>query len=171
MKNKQVGGEISNALDSVFFKFSNSEFLDKADLESLTLRDVKNDPRFDVKMNVKRQTKFKSWIKNADPQFMIEDAKGPSNSNAYFICKRCFNTKPIEPGTVIYSENSGGNVNEDYTYTIHDPTLCRTRNYICKNKKCPSLTDDSLKEAVITKNSIDQVVHICTACTTSWAGI
>ena len=118
-----------------------------------------------------------SQIKAIDSAFFVteatEDLKGKKiGSNvAYFICKFCKNHKPIQPGTQIYSKNYNTVVsveNDDYTYAIYDYTLARTKNYICKNKKCETHRDDSLKEAVLTKNITDQIVYVCCHCLTNW---
>jgi len=53
-------------------------------------------------------------------------------------------------------------------YLLNDPTLFRTKNYICPNDKCISNTDLSVKEAIIfrpdPKNYITN--YICTNCET-----
>ena len=102
---------------------------------------------------------------------VAKKAQIASKNIAYYICKFCGNYKKIESGTIIYSKNYNTNVtsvDEDYTYAIFDVTLPRTRNYVCKNTKCKSHTDESLKEAVIKKNSLYQIIYVCTACNSHW---
>lgn len=173
IKSKQVGGEINDSLNIIFEKYKTGKPLNAEDLDKITMQDIKNDSRYDNDLNVKNKAKFRSWLKQANPNFVNEEPKKQKLgvSKAYFICKSCQNTKPIEPGTVIYSRSFGTNTTVeavDYTYTIYDNTLPRTRNYICKNSKCESHKNDDVREAVITKNNIEQIVYVCTNCVTSW---
>jgi len=174
VKSKQIGGRINEALTNIFTKYSNNEQLDEKDIRRIKGKDLLDDERFED-MTKKEQRKMMSWIKSVNKSFFVEeeipvDAKVGSNM-AYFICKYCKNSKPIKPGTLIYSKNYGSNSSagtEDYTYAIYDQTLQRTRNYICKNAKCESHKNDAVKEAAMTKNSMDQIVYICTSCSTFW---
>jgi len=174
IKNKQMGGKINKSLDIIFEKFSVGEEIVEADIKRISSKDILDDERYDV-MNKKNQKKFVSAIKSIDKNFFVMDEKDTeilnSNVDAYFICKFCKNSKIIEPKTFIYSKNYGSEVSleiEDYTYMIHDYTLPRTRNYNCKNLKCPTHKTPTLKEAIITKNISERAVYICTQCTTHW---
>jgi len=126
-------------------------------------------------MNKKDQRKLISNIKTIDKNFFNKEVpteKIKIGSNiAYFICKFCKNYRPITAGTLIYSKNYNSIAvaeTEDYTYALYDHTLPRTRNYICKNPECATHSDDALKEAILTKNVMEQIVYICTYCSTSW---
>lgn len=175
VKSKQIGGKINKALTNIFQKISGTEALTNDDLADVAGRHILEDDRYEA-MSKKDQRKIVSLVKAVDKNFFVADGgadtKGRLGTNeAYFICKYCKNYKPIEPGTLIYSKvYNATTIGEtaDYTYAIYDQTLVRTRNYICKNTKCKSHTDDQVKEAVLTKNAMDQVVYVCTACTTSW---
>lgn len=174
VKNKQVGGKVNKMLDTVFLKFSNGEEITESDIRKITAKDILDDERYDV-MNKKNQKKFISTIKAIEKTFFTEDKKDTEISNnnvdAYFICKFCKNSKLIEPKTFIYSRNYSSEVSleiEDYSGMIHDYTLPRTRNYECKNLKCPTHKNPDLKEAVITKNISERAVYICVECTTHW---
>jgi hypothetical protein len=176
VKSKQIGGRINEALTNIFTKYRNNEQLQEKDLKRIIGKDLLDDERFEL-MAKKDQKKMISWIKNTDKTFFVEEevsAETKIGSNiAYFICKYCKNSKPIKPGTLIYSKNYG-TVNvaetENYTYAIYDQSLQRTRNYICKNPKCESHKNDAVKEAAMTKNAKDQIVYICTVCSTHWIG-
>lgn len=175
VKSKQIGGKINKAITNLFNKYYTGESLEEDDYKNITIQDIKNDSRYDEDMNVKNQQKFRSWLKSQNPSFIanINAPQTGGSNEAYFICKSCQNTKLIDPGTIIYSKNYSTNSSidtEDYTYAIYDSTLPRTRNYICKNKNCKSHTDDKLKEAVITKNNMDQIVYVCVACSKYWSG-
>lgn len=174
VKSKQVGGKINEALTVIFEKFLKGEKIVEKDLKKVTGKDIMEDQRFED-MNKKDQRKIISAIKAIDKNFFVEqevtgDDTVGSNA-AFFICKFCKNFKPIKPGTVIYSKNyynSSAGEAEDYSYAIYDQTLARTKNYICKNEKCETHKNPDTKEAVMLKNSIDQLVYVCTVCVTNW---
>lgn len=174
VKSKQVGGKINNALTVIFDKFKKNEQIIEDDLNKIKGKDILEDERFEM-MSKKDQKKMMSQVKSIDKTFFVEEeetAEPKIGSNvAYFICKFCKNNKPIKPGTLIYSKNYSTVVSvetDDYTYAIHDQTLARTKNYICKNPKCETHKDDSLKEAILTKNATDQIVYVCCHCSTDW---
>ena len=176
VKSKQIGGRINEALTNILTKYANNEKIVERDLRKIRGKDLIADERFED-MTKKEQRKLTSTIKAVDKNFFVEeDTTEPKiGSNiAYFICKYCKNSKPIKPGTLIYSKNYGGNnITEtvDYTYAIHDQTLPRTRTYICVNSKCETHKNNSIKEAVLTKNALDQIVYICTVCETDWINV
>jgi hypothetical protein len=172
VKSKQIGGKINGALTNIFDKYNSSQVLTDAELKNLKGKDLVDDERFE-NMTKKEQKKMITWVKSVNKSFFEEPATETKiGSNvAYFICKYCKNSKPIKPGTLIYSKNYGTVIDaesENYTYAIYDQTLARTKNYICKNNKCKTHDDASLKEAALTKNKMDQIVYICTSCSTYW---
>ena len=176
IKGKQIGGKINDSLNNIFSKYMENEPITEKDLKRITGKDLTDDDRFD-EMTKKNQRKLISTIKAIDKNFFVEEEKTQEPkigvNIAYFICKYCKNYKPIKPQTCIYTKIYGGeNTIEtaNYTYTIYDQTLPRTRNYICKNSKCKSHTNDSVREAVLTKNALDQIVYVCTSCSTHWIG-
>jgi hypothetical protein len=173
VKSKQIGGKINDTLTNIFNLYYNNEPVYDQDIKRIKGRDLLDDERFE-NMTKKEQRKMISWIKTLDRNFFVEEVDNKTsniNNVAYFICKFCKNSKPIKPGTLIYSKNygtPGASEVEDYTYAIYDSTLARTRNYICKNSKCESHKNDSLREAALTKNAMEQIIYICTNCRTHW---
>lgn len=173
VQSKQIGGKINEALTVIFNKYKKNEPIEEKDLLNVIGKDITDDERFEM-MSKKDQRKMVSTIKAVDKNFFIPAAVDPESpivgSNvAYFICKFCKNNKPIKPQTLIYSKNYNTTIEvEDYTFAVHDQTLPRTRNYICKNPKCKTHTDPQIKEAVLTKNSTEQIVYICTVCLSNW---
>lgn len=172
VKSKQLGGKNADALKNIFTRFKSNQPIDKDDLEKLTVKDITNDERYDA-LPEKTRKRLISNIKNTDKNFFVEEAKSEDsniNNAAYFICKFCKNPKLIKPGTLIYSKNYSGNTVEtiDYSNIIHDPTLSRTRTYICKNAKCSTHKNPQDKEAILTKNTSDQIVYVCTICKMDW---
>jgi len=173
IKSKQIGGKINSALTNIFDKYQQNEKLKESDLEKIQPNDLLHDDRFE-NMTKKEQRKMMTWIRSANRNFFVEEEQSETaigTNIAYFICKKCKNTKPIKPGTVIYYKSYGTNgttESEDYQYAVNDPTLFRTRNYVCKNTKCETRKNPDIKEAVLTKNAMEQVVYICTVCHTHW---
>lgn len=174
VKSKQIGGKINEALNIIFNKYNNNEQIQEKDLKKINGKDILDDERYE-NMTKKDQRKLVSLVKSIDKNFFVEqtqpvETKIGSNL-AYFICKYCKNSKPIKPGTLIYSKNYNATSSaetDDYTFAIYDQTLPRTKNYMCKNPDCESHKNDSVKEAVLTKNSIEQIVYICVSCSTNW---
>jgi len=175
VKSKQVGGKINKALNIIFDKFKSGEKILEDDLVNVLGKDIVEDERFDT-MNKRNQRKVISTIKAIDKNFFasdVDEEQKMGSSIAYFICRFCKNYRKIEPGTLIHSKTFNTAVTDegdDYTYAIHDNTLARTKNYICKNTKCQTHKNFDMKEAVLTKNSTDQIVYVCTACSTYWTG-
>lgn len=177
IKNKQLGGQVNESLTNIFDKFRHNEVITKDDIKKIKNEDILNDERYD-NMTKKEQKRMVSWLKGADKTFFAPPDKTNEpkigSNQGYFICKYCKNTEPIAPATIIYSEIiSGVNISEtvNYDYAINDYTLARTRNYICKNTKCPTHNDINSREAVITKNDQEQVVYICRVCSTNWVNV
>lgn len=175
LKSKQIGGKINEAVTNIMEKYKNKEEITEKDLKKIKGKHILQNNGFDG-MTKKDQRKFMSTIRSVDKNFFIEEEKQTSKVGAsivYFMCKYCGNSKPIKPGTLIYSEKySGQNTAdiEDYSNLIYDQTLPRTKNYICKNENCETHNDDSIKEAILIKNMSDQIVYVCTSCITSWTG-
>ena len=94
-----------------------------------------------------------------------------SKSNAYYECDSCGNSEPIQPLSIIYSKQYG-NINksdeDDHYLSFHDSTLSRTKQYICPNKSCKTHGQPEKKSAAITKDSGNQIVHICDVCKIHW---
>lgn len=175
LKSKQIGGKINEAVNNIMDKYKNREEIREKDLKRIKGKHLLQNNRFD-EMTKKDQRKFMSTIRSVDKNIFAEEEKPTAKVGSnivYFMCKYCGNSKPIKPGTLIYSKNYGGHDTteiEDYSNMIHDQTLPRTKNYICKNENCETHNDDSLREAILIKNMSDQIVYVCTSCTTSWTG-
>lgn len=174
IKSIQNGGKINKYLLNLINKFENGDQIDENDINKISKRELLDFDGFD-NLTKKKQQKIISMIKNIDPNFFTVDKNqegGSSlNKSAYFICKFCQNSKPVKPMTLIYTKIFGlsGNPNSiNYNYVKDDHALFRTRNYICKNDKCETHNNINLKEAALIKNSDDQIVYVCTVCSTNW---
>lgn len=175
VKSKQVGGKINKALNVIFEKFTSGEKISEEDLANVKGNSILEDERYDV-MNKRDQRKVISLVKAINKNFFVVDEeteKKIGSNTAYFICRFCKNYRKIEPGTLIHSKTfntSTTNEGEDYTFAHLDPTLARTKNYVCKNADCDTHKNILLREAALTKNSMDQIVYVCIACSTHWVG-
>jgi len=101
-----------------------------------------------------------------------------SISNFYFLCTNCLTTYFLEPGTIIDSinfEKSAIANDDDAKIRVNDPTLPRTKDFICPNSKCVTNTksDDTdvlvNKEAVFYRSGKEyNIKYICCQCNTQW---
>lgn len=104
--------------------------------------------------------------------------KGNRNANMFnFQCSSCAMTYYLQPGTVISTNNfveTSYIVDEAPEIRVHDPTLFRTKDFICVKKTCITNTDKSdkiqrEKEAVFYKlGTTHNIKYICTHCNTRW---
>ena len=97
--------------------------------------------------------------------------------NKYIIkCTSCGENYKLYPETVIYSLNFGkqqtSNNDIDIDLRLNDPTLPRTKDYICPNSKCETNSkkfNNNDKEAVIYRTSKTyHLKYACSNCKTSW---
>lgn len=91
-------------------------------------------------------------------------------------CTNCGTINQLKPETYIYSLNLKKQQiiynDELIELKINDPTLPRTKDYICPNKKCNTNKkefDQTKKEAVIYRaNDLYYTKYACTECKSSW---
>jgi hypothetical protein len=101
-----------------------------------------------------------------------------SISNFYLSCTNCSTTYFLEPGTVIDSinfEKSAASNDDDSKIRLNDPTLPRTKDFICPNSKCvTNVKSDDInvlvnKEAVFYRSGKEyNIKYICCECNTQW---
>lgn len=92
-------------------------------------------------------------------------------------CSTCGSDYPLDPGTVIYSLNirkKQSLFNDDIIeYKLQDPTLPRTKDYICPFDDCETNKkgfDQAKKEAVFYRaNGTYHLKYACCNCKRSWA--
>ena len=97
-------------------------------------------------------------------------------SNAEFKCNNCNNSKQITETTLLYQINQDDNNNNNKNYTIEDiklmalnPLLPHHNDYTCKNIKCKTHKDASIKDAVFYKEKNNyKTNYICTVCYYNW---
>lgn len=105
--------------------------------------------------------------------------KSQKNISQFFLlCTNCATTYFLEPGTIIESinyEKSIINIENDSHIRVNDPTLPRTKDFICPNQKCVNNTKKTdretliQKEAVFYRNSKEyNIRYICCQCNAVW---
>lgn len=167
VKSKQIGGKINNAVNSLLEKFNRGEKIENEDISNLKADDIINSDIYDA-MTIKNKKSLISQIRSLNKGFFNEKEE-TIDSPAFFICKFCKNSRPIVPGTMIFSKTYvESSENDDLQFMRYDNTLARTKTYICINQNCETQKDPNLKEAVLTKKPDGQLTYICTVCNTDW---
>lgn len=165
---KKISGSSSlievNKLNSVFKILDENldNYIFTFDKKKLT-----NSKRF----NTLDKTLQEKLLKNFDKKQKTE-----VNFLAEFYCNNCGNKEPITKSTKLYEINkqSEGKMftPEEIDIIVNDPTLPRTKNYNCKNKKCETLKNENLKEAVFFKENnfkTYQLYYACCHCKYHWS--
>lgn len=110
-------------------------------------------------------------------EFYNEKMNQQKGISKYILkCSTCGSEYPLNPETTIYSLNfkkQQSGFNDDYIdLKLYDPTLPRTKDYICPNPNCETNTkgfDTSKKEAVFYRGSgTYHMKYACLNCKTSW---
>jgi len=122
--------------------------------------------------------KYKNNIKKVDELLTHYETlknKTSNNNNIYFVCQNCNSSFEIEPGTVILSTNFDVNNQKiqqyDFGFKVKDPTLPRTKDYICPKKECDSHKPENnvIREAVIFREAKSFITrYVCTMCLSDW---
>ena len=89
--------------------------------------------------------------------------------SAYKLCKNCLYSEHLTERTLVISRMnasgvSGYNDSNRYGFMKYDKSLPHTRNYVCKNKSCPSHTDHTLRNAVWYRPMTDSYMTYMTCC-------
>lgn len=119
----------------------------------------------------------REYKKLSDEEKKVIDNKFKEINNvnfnlAYFICNNCQFVTKLEQGTKVYEVSMTAKFveNDSIDNKINDPTLPRTKDYICPNKTCNSHKNLLAKEAVFYRPSQNSynLKYICCTCETSW---
>ena len=93
----------------------------------------------------------------------------------YFQCSNCGYMTPVRRNTTFYKENYNTSEKikllENYELECLDQTLPRTKDYVCRNKACPTLDKKNLlaKEAVFfRKRKSYELTYACCVCKKGW---
>jgi transposase-like protein len=151
------------------------------------LKNVSTELNHEVELKIDYETlksklmgKFKKNVKKVDDflkDYETLKNKTVENTNIYFICQNCNSSFEIEPATIILSTNldiSNQQIqNYDLQFKILDPTLPRTKDFICPNTSCESNSESKLdtvdREAVIFRENKSFITrYVCTTCLSDW---
>jgi len=128
--------------------------------------------------------KYLNSIKNLveeEKQVLIlkyKQFKNKKITNEYIKkCINCESKYQLEPNTIIYSVNFSTSTiynDNNIDLKILDPTLPRTKDYICENNECPTNISNNKeillsKEAIIYRsNNTYNIKYACCVCKTKW---
>jgi hypothetical protein len=131
-------------------------------------------------LKAKLMSKYKKNTKKVDESLASYQSiknKNKEDTSIYFICNNCNSSFEIEPGTIILSTNLDVNnqtiQDYDFKFKIMDPTLPRTKDFICSNKECKSNDTKEIesgnREAIIFREPKSFITrYVCTTCLTDW---
>lgn len=140
----------------------------------------------EVLLNTKQ---FKNQSENVQIEILhkyeeVDRNNKDSINRLKFICYSCKYSKNLKSPTILLSDNMSfiNKTDEEQPTTsitnnivinpqnkILDPTLPRTKDYVCKNKDCGSHKNDENKEAVFFRiNNTYQLIYVCCVCKTYW---
>ena len=130
-------------------------------------------------LKAKLMVKYRKNTKKVDEiltNYQTIKNKTVENNSIYFICNNCNSSFEIEPGTIILSTNldvSNQTIQEyDFKLKVDDPTLPRTKDFICPNKECKSndkKADGVEREAIIFRENKSFITrYVCTMCLSDW---
>lgn len=125
-------------------------------------------------------TKKLSSIKNINAEnaekikVLYKFTKENLESRGLLICSYCNFVKFIDSGQILLEDTFVVSNKSDHSFNtefrIKDKTLPRTREYVCKNKNCPSHKNPKLREAVIyRKDKSMDTYYMCCACKHYWS--
>jgi len=127
--------------------------------------------------NFLNKKNIKEAEKKRITEFYTEKIEKKHVTSKYILkCSTCGSEYPLNPETTIYSLNFGKQqvlFNDDIIdLKLYDPTLPRTKDYICPNQECETNTkgfDTSKKECVFyrAKGSY-HLKYACLNCKTCW---
>jgi len=132
--------------------------------------------------NYKAEFKIDELDKNLKYKKLSDEEKAKFNIlfqfnniiNAEFKCNNCNYTKEITESITLYEfsvsdkNNKIKSIEENELY-CKNPILPRTRDYMCKNISCLTLTNKKNKEAVFYRDTNSyKINYICCVCYHNW---
>lgn len=125
-------------------------------------------PSFSLE-SMKKNAKYKKLAIDKKQELLKLFAQTGGNVNAEFKCSNCSYFKSIDKTTKLYQINVNDTRRKlkdtDYLLIVNNPILARTKDYTCKNSKCPTHKNDANKEAVFYHENEDLTVnYVCTVC-------
>jgi hypothetical protein len=165
-------GEKPTFVDEIVNKLLNNEDVTNSMISTIKLDQIIKSVTYQ-QLNKKQ----KSFIQNKYSELLDKISE---SVNAYYFCKNCMYSEPINSGALVISrigsETSANYVNlERFKNKRHSDILPFTRNYICINDACETNHTDSkkrkVKEAVFYRVGTSmQVSYTCNVCGSYWNG-
>jgi DNA-directed RNA polymerase subunit M/transcription elongation factor TFIIS len=149
---------------------------DQIELIDYNEKDLLRHPDFQ-----KLNSENREMVLGAVQHMLPEDSKRIKSSSSgvqgklYYACNNCGYQTPLPPGTQVYRQNVVAPVEtvsdlDVFRSMADDPTLPRTRNYTCPNKKCATHKDPNLLEMVTVRP--DKLsyrnIFVCVECKHAW---
>lgn len=133
---------------------------------------IKYTPEF-TKTELEKNKKYQK-LSNTDKAIIDVIFETNLMSDAEFKCDNCNYSKKILDTTLLYQINIDEKINKIFTLEENelitkDPLLPHTHDYICKNPKCTTHDNTTIKDAVFykTKNNY-KINYICCICYYNW---
>jgi rubrerythrin len=167
-----VVGDKPTFVDEIVNKLINNEDVTNSMISTVRLDQIIKSLTYQ-QLNKKQ----KSMIQNKYAELLDKISE---SVNAYYFCKNCMYSEPINSGALVISrigsETSANYVNlERFKNKRYSHILPFTRNYICINDACETNHTDpkkrKVKEAVFYRVGTSmQVSYTCTVCGNYWNG-
>lgn len=134
------------------------------------------DYNYKLKFKLNDLQKNKTFIKldaNNKNKILTYFNKINKTNNILFFCNNCNYIEPIENGKILFTSSNINkkniNLPNDKNLII-DPTLPRTKDFICPNKKCITNLKKINKEAVFFRPDPKsyKLIYICISCSQKW---
>jgi hypothetical protein len=147
-------------------KIENKEEINGNDLIDLDIKKL-------VKSKAYREIQGKGKIRKILSDLIENEKNSDENTTAYFYCDNCLWSTSIPNKTKILSVKSEGvdSMGNDYydenvlRNFIFYPSLPRTRNFKCPNKKCRSHFGEPSEACFFRKNQISyDTIYCCSIC-------
>lgn len=127
---------------------------------------------------IQKNSEF-SKLKDKDKKELLKILKSLEDDqlSAFMICKNCSYSEKMLKRTMVLNKMSSHSTSSEasvdyskYKYMKDIDIFPHTRDYICKNKTCPTHKDYKLKDAKWFRPIQDsyQTFYVCCVCTTVW---
>lgn len=123
--------------------------------------------------DLEKNNKFLKLDNKIKKNILSNFEKITQTKNIYFFCNNCNYIEPVKNGEILFTSSSNNyNYNNDHDSQsiILDPTLPRTKDFICPNTKCLSNSKKSQREAIFYRADPKsyKLTYICTTCLQKW---
>jgi uncharacterized protein YeaC (DUF1315 family) len=155
---------------------TSNEAYDEIELSNYNERELLKHPDFQ-KLSSKQRDLVLGAVQHMLPESdkRVKSSSIDTSGKLYYECHNCGTRAPVPAGTQIYRQSVVEQSEtvadlDQYRGMADDPTLPRTRNYICPNNKCISHKDPKEAEMVTIRPSTKSYrnISVCCACNYAW---